>query len=95
MLPLSQVLSPRDSDSERIWSSCSRSSPSSIRSGQRTSADRLIRLKVTVRVRIVAKHRLAHQQLVEIGVDQRPHDRVDLPLVVVDTGGDVDHGARW
>jgi hypothetical protein len=41
----------------------------------------------------VAEHRLAHQELVEIRVDEGADDRVDLPLVVVDAGGDVDHGA--
>ena len=43
-------------------------------------------------VGLVAENRLAHQQLVEIGVDQRADDRVDLPVVIVDAGGDVDHG---
>ena len=41
----------------------------------------------------VVKHRLAHQQLVEIRVDQGPDDRVDLPFVVMHTGRDVDHGS--
>ena len=44
-----------------------------------------------LRVGLVAKHRLAHQQLVEIGVDQGADDRVHLPAVVIDAGGDVDH----
>ena len=44
-----------------------------------------------VGVRPVAEDGLAHQQLVEIRVDQGPHDRVDLPLVVIDAGGDIDH----
>ena len=39
----------------------------------------------------VAEHRLAPQQRGEIGVDQRPDERVDLPAVVVDAGGDIDH----
>jgi hypothetical protein len=39
----------------------------------------------------VAKYRLAHQQFVKIGVDQRPNNRVYLPLVIIDAGGDVDH----
>ena len=43
------------------------------------------------RVGPVAKDRLAHQQLVEIRVDQRPHDGVDLPFVVIDAGGDIGH----
>ena len=43
------------------------------------------------RVRPIAENRLAHQELVEIGVDQRPHNRVDLPFVVIDPGGDIDH----
>src|SRR6056297_1532264 len=57
------------------------------------------------RVWPVAEHRLAHQELVEIGIDERPNDRVDLPFVVPDTGGDIDHarfvaarsslGKRW
>ena len=44
------------------------------------------------RLRPVPKDRLAHQELVEVRVDQRPDDRVDLPAVVPDTGGDIDHG---
>ena len=43
------------------------------------------------RVRLVAEHRLTHQELVEIRVDQRPDDRVDLPFVIVDAGGDIHH----
>ena len=39
----------------------------------------------------VAMHRLAHQKLVEIGVDQRADDGVDLEVVVIDAGGDVGH----
>ena len=42
-------------------------------------------------VRVVPKHRLAHQQLVEIRIDERPHDRVDLPFVVPDSCCDIDH----
>ena len=52
---------------------------------------RLIRLKVTCVSGVVAEHRLAHQQLVEIRVDERADDRVDLPFVVPDAGGDIDH----
>ena len=47
-----------------------------------------------LRIRTVPKHGLTHQQLVEIRVDQRPHDRVDFPFVVIDAGGDVDHLRR-
>ena len=43
-----------------------------------------------LRVGFVAKHRLAHQKFVEIRVDQGPHNRVDLPLMVPDAGGDID-----
>ena len=46
------------------------------------------------RVPVPPEDRLRHQQLVEIGVDHRAHDRVDLPGVVVDAGGDVGHGAE-
>src|SRR6056297_1638565 len=45
-----------------------------------------------VGVGLVAEDRLAHQQLVEIRVDEGPHDGVHLPAVVVDAGGDIDHG---
>jgi hypothetical protein len=48
--------------------------------------------KGDLRVRLVAEHRLAHQELVEIRVDEGADDRVDLPFVVVDAGGDIDHG---
>ena len=42
-------------------------------------------------VGFVAKHRLAHQQFIEIRVDEGADDRVDLPFVVPDAGCDVDH----
>ncbi len=42
-------------------------------------------------VGFVAEHGLAHQEFVEVGVDERPHDWVDLPFVVPDAGGDVGH----
>jgi hypothetical protein len=42
-------------------------------------------------VAMAAEDRLRHQELVEIGVDHRPHDRVDLPGVIVDPRRDVDH----
>ena len=35
---------------------------------------------------------LRHQELVEIGIQHRPHDRVDFPIVIVDAGGDIGHG---
>ncbi len=44
-----------------------------------------------LRVRIVVQDTLGHQELVEIRVDHRAHDRVDLERVVVDTGGNVGH----
>src|SRR6056297_767029 len=59
--------------------------------GQRDIAGAVDQGKGDRRVGLVAKDRLAHQQLVEIRVDQGPDDRVDLPLVVPDAGGDVDH----
>ena len=43
-------------------------------------------------VAVPAENRLAHQQLVEVGVQHRAHDGIDLPVVVVDAGGDVGHG---
>ena len=43
------------------------------------------------RVAMAPEDRLRHQELVEIGVDHRAHDRVDLPGVIVDPGRDVDH----
>ena len=48
-----------------------------------------------LRIRFVAENRLAHQQLIEIRVDEGPDDRVDLPFVVPDAGGDVDHGVSF
>ena len=46
------------------------------------------------RVLVAAIDRLRHQQLVEIRVQHRADDRVDLPGVVVDAGGDVGHEGR-
>ncbi len=46
-----------------------------------------------LRVGAVPQHRLGHQELVEIGVDQRPDDRVDLPAVIPDPCSDVGHAA--
>ena len=43
------------------------------------------------RVGMIPEHRLAHEQLVEVRVDQGTDNRVDLPLVVPDAGRDVDH----
>nr|ABC25304.1 hypothetical protein [uncultured marine bacterium Ant24C4] len=40
---------------------------------------------------MVPENGLAHQEFVEISVDERPHDGVDLPFVVPDAGGDIDH----
>ena len=37
---------------------------------------------------------LQHQQLVEIGIEQAPDDRVQLPRVVVDPSGDISLGHR-
>ena len=44
-----------------------------------------------VRVGLVAKDRLAHQQLIEIRVDQGADDRIDLPLAIISAGGDINH----
>src|SRR5215470_4039251 len=41
---------------------------------------------------VAAEDRLRHQQLVEIGVEHRAHDGIDLPVMIVDAGGDVGHG---
>ena len=46
------------------------------------------------RIGPVPKDRLAHQQFVEIGVDERPDDRIDLPFVIIDARGDIDHGVE-
>ena len=40
-------------------------------------------------VRAIAKHGLAHQEFIEIRINQRPDNRIDLPFVVPDSGGDV------
>ena len=48
--------------------------------------------KCDLGVAVAAENRLAHQQLVEIGVEHRAHDGIDLPVVIVDAGGDVGHG---
>src|SRR5262249_486062 len=41
---------------------------------------------------VAPEDRLRHQQLVEIRIEHRAHDRVDLPGVAVDASGDVGHG---
>ena len=41
---------------------------------------------------LVSKHWLTHQQFVEVRIDQRPDNRVNLPFVIVYTGRNVDHG---
>ena len=43
---------------------------------------------------VEAPDHLQHQELVEIGVEQAPDDRIELPGVVVDPGRDVDHQPR-
>ena len=76
-----------------MWSSCSLSSPTSTSWASFTEVVRLRMPKVTLRVAVAAEDRLRHQQLVEVRVEHRADDRVDLPGVVVDAGGDVGHGA--
>ena len=37
---------------------------------------------------------LQHQQLIEIRIEQRAHDRIDAERVIVDAGGEIgDHGS--
>ena len=40
-------------------------------------------------LRRVPEYELAHQELVEIRIDQRTDDRVDLPVVIMDSRSDV------
>ena len=47
--------------------------------------------KRDMRVWVITEHRLTHQQLVKVSVNQRPDDRVDLPFVVPDPRGDIGH----
>jgi hypothetical protein len=42
---------------------------------------------------LVAIHRLTHQKLVKVGVDQRSDNRINLPLMVPNACGDIDHEA--
>ena len=52
---------------------------------------------VTCCVRIEFPDHLQHQQLVEIGIQQAAHDRVEAPAVVVGTRcdvGDCGHGGK-
>ena len=44
-------------------------------------------------VGFVTKHGLAHEEFVEISVDQGPDDWINLPLMVPDTSGNIDHGS--
>ena len=46
------------------------------------------------RVAVTPEDHLRHQELVEIGVEHRADDRIDLPGVVVDPGRDVGHGPQ-
>lgn len=48
--------------------------------------------KFNIGIGFVAENGLAHQQLVKIGVDQRPDNRVDLPFVVMHPCRDINHG---
>ena len=43
-------------------------------------------------VPVTAEDRLRHQELVEIRIEQRAHDRVDAEVVVVNPLREVDHG---
>src|SRR6266704_6806258 len=42
-------------------------------------------------IRVKLQDHLLHQQLVEIGVEQAAHDRIEPPAVVVGPGCDVSH----
>ena len=77
-----------------MWSSCARRSSSSISSRQRHVLRAVDQAELDGDVAVAAEHRLQHQELVEVGVEQRADDRVDPPVVVVDAGGDVGHGAQ-
>ena len=46
------------------------------------------------RLAVATVDHLRHEQLVEIGIEHRADDRVDLPGVIVDPGGDVGHGTQ-
>ena len=82
----------RLSDSVRMWSSCSFSSPMSIELGELDGGGAVDDAEGDPRVAVAAEDRLRHQQLVEVRVEHRADDRVDLPGVIVDAGGDVGHG---
>ena len=58
---------------------------------QRHVARAVDQAELDLDVGVAAEHRLQHQELVEVGVEQRAHDRVDAPAVVVHPGRDVGH----
>ena len=76
-----------------MWSSWRRRSPSSISRASGTSRGAVDQAELHPHVGVAAIDRLQHQELVEVGVEQRADDRVDPPGVVVDAGGDVGHAA--
>ena len=59
--------------------------------GERDGLGAVDQAEGDARVAVVAKDALRHQQLVEIGVDDRPHDGVDLPVMRIDAGGNIGH----
>ena len=42
-------------------------------------------------VRVEHPNELMHQEFVEIGVEQRPDDRIEPVIVIVDPGGEIEH----
>ncbi len=89
-LPRSHVTSPFERRRERAWSSCSRSSPSSTSSAMRTRACGW-RCRRSSRPAVPAQDRLRHQELVEIRIEERPHDRIDAEAVVVHPLRQIEH----
>ena len=75
-----------------MWSSCSFSSPMSISRAELDRRGAVDDAEGDAHVAVAAEDRLRHQQLVEVRVEHRADDRIDLPGVIVDAGGDVGHG---
>ena len=63
-------------------------------SASRTSLERLWSWKVDLAVAMQLPDHLQHQELIEIRIEQRPHDRIDAEGMIMDAGGKIwDHPA--
>ena len=59
--------------------------------GQADAGGAVMNAERDLHVPMATKDRLRHQELVEVRIQHRPDDRIDLPGMVVDPGRDVRH----